>query len=244
MKSQSGVESAPRAGVEPLSFGVALGHRLRQVREGTGRTAAEVAAASKRLGLGWDRSTVARIELGQRQVTAPELLVMTVLYGVSVADLLPTEDVRLTETVTATADGLRDHLSRGGLGRGVHVEGLREEVMAGLERVKRTFPAIRDRLPGACDWDLIAGAGYVSEEATVKAAKRLGATAEEVAVASSQLWGRSLTAERDARVEAMGPAATKARQARRGHVTRALLTELAPQVVHVRTGEGETDGER
>ena len=228
-----------------MSFGVALGHRLRQVREGNGDTAAEVAAASKRLGLGWDRSTVARIELGQRQVTASELLVMTALYGVSVADLLPTEDVRLTETVTATAAGLRDLLLRGGLGRGLHVEGLYEDVVAGLERLKRAFPAIRIRLPGASDWEIMVGAAGVSEEATVKAAKRLRATPEEAAVASSQLWGRSLTGERDARVDAMGPAANaKARQARRGHVTRALLTELASQVVQVRTGEGETDGQR
>lgn len=245
MGAPTGAESAPSARVQPLPFAVALGHRLRQLRERNGHTAADMAGRSKRLGLNWDRSTVARIELGQRQVTASELLVMTMLYGVGVVDLLPTEDSQLTETVTATPAGLRTALTEDRFSGGFHVEGLREDFMAALDKVTAGFRVVKSRLPGASDWEILSASEHVRDEATVKAAVRLQATAEEVAVAAEGLWHRSLTAERDARVEAMGPLeSSKARQARRGHVTRGLLAELAPQVVQVRTAEGETDGER
>lgn len=62
------------------------------------------------------------------------------------------------------------------------------------------------------------------DEATVKAAKRLNADPVEVDALARQLWGRSLTAERDAQ---LGLATrSRADQARRGHVTRALIDQL------------------
>jgi transcriptional regulator with XRE-family HTH domain len=62
------------------------------------------------------------------------------------------------------------------------------------------------------------------DEATVKAARRLDADPVDVDAMAQRLWGRTLTAERDVRVGA----ATRSRadQARRGHVTRALIDEL------------------
>ncbi len=196
--------------------------------------------------MNWDRSTVARIELGQRQVTAPELFVMPMLYGVPVVALLPTENVRITATVTATPAGLRGAATEQPYhGYGLQVEGLLEAVRTTFERLKPAMAAVQARLPGANFVEIAEAAEHVGDEATVKAAKRLRATAEEIATASVQLWERSLTAERDARVVAMGPVDTaKARQARRGHATRALLEELAPQIEIVRTGRGRTDGQR
>jgi len=62
------------------------------------------------------------------------------------------------------------------------------------------------------------------DEATVKAAQRLNAAPVDVDAAAQRLWGRGLVAERDARLGV----ATRSRtdQARRGHVTRALIEEL------------------
>ncbi len=233
------------SGPEPLPFAVALGHRLRQVREKQGNTAAELAQHSQRLGLGWDRPTVARIELGQRQVSAKELLLMAALYGVSVRDLLPTETVRMTNTVTATPTGLADALTDVPGLPNWHFEGLVEEALAAVDKMKPALRALQDRLPGANFVTIAMAAEHQREEATVKAARRLDATAEEVAVAAQQLWARGVAAERDARVEEMGSAVNvRARQARRGHVTRVLLAELAPVVAQVRSGtsrEEETD---
>jgi transcriptional regulator with XRE-family HTH domain len=62
------------------------------------------------------------------------------------------------------------------------------------------------------------------DEATVKAARRLGADPVEVDAKARQLWGRSLTAERDARVGVASR--SRVDQARRGHVTRQLIDEL------------------
>ncbi|TFV67227.1 UNVERIFIED_ORG: hypothetical protein E4P37_03455 [Bacillus sp. AZ43] len=77
------------------------------------------------------------------------------------------------------------------------------------------------------------GADFAAEmeavtEATVKAARRLGRTPTEVSVASAELWGRPLTHERDARLDGdpEGDDDPRRRQARRGHVTRALIDEL------------------
>ncbi|MGW5123278.1 helix-turn-helix domain-containing protein [Streptomyces sp. NPDC004069] len=62
------------------------------------------------------------------------------------------------------------------------------------------------------------------DEATVKAAQRLGWSPQEVDATAHRLWGRSLTAEREARIG--GAPRTRADQARRGHVTRQLMGEL------------------
>jgi transcriptional regulator with XRE-family HTH domain len=223
---------------EPLPFAVALGHRLRQVRENAGHTAADVAAAAQLLGLSWDRSTVARIELGQRNVTAAELLAMTQVYDVAVADLLPTEAARLTDVLTATPAGLADSLTGAGPHDGWDFERGAEVIMDAFRGMADRLNAVQARLPGARLLTIAAAAKHFRDETTTKAARRLDATAEEVAVAAQQLWQRSLAAERDARVEAMGPVTSaRARQARRGHVTRAMLDDLAPQVLALRTRE-------
>ncbi len=62
-----------------------------------------------------------------------------------------------------------------------------------------------------------------------KAAAKLGVTPKQIAEASIALWGRSLTAERDWRVDQQVTKDTPARtkQAVRGWVTRQLVTQLA-----------------
>ena len=240
MKHQPDVETATCGGLDPLPFGVALGHRLRQVREQQGMTAAELAAWSRHYGLGWDRSTVARIELGQRQVNAGELMVMTLLYGEPLRSLLPTESVRLNELVTASPAGLVEALVKDNPGTAEwQVEGLAKMVMTQLVKMAPTANAVMARLPGAGARTIAAAAKHVRDETTVKASKRLDATSEEVAVAAEYLWKRGIAGERDARVNAMGSTDARTRQARRGHVTRVLLAELAPAILTVRTGERE-----
>lgn len=148
-------------------FDVAMGRWLRRERESRGLTAADVALlAVQRSGLGWDRSTVTRIELGQRQLLASELVLLAALYDVPVVDLLPDER-----------------------------------------------PAI-------------SAVPHQMDDATVKAAHRLGVDPSTVAATAVQLWGRGLTAERDRRVAVISGESLRSRGRRRGHVTRELVEDL------------------
>ena len=65
-------------------------------------------------------------------------------------------------------------------------------------------------------------------EAEQKAARSLGVGPMTVQMACHQLWGRSLTDERESRVKrrARLDASPRSLQAQRGHVTRELMAEL------------------
>jgi len=211
-----------------LPFAVALGHQLRRAREDRGTTGAEVAHRSRFVGLYWDRSTVTRIELGQRQLTAAELLLLPVLYERSVADLLPAEPCRLNDQVCAKPEVLRTVLTRQvpwGLVYG-------SEFWEAFDKTKVTVRAFsenaRKLFPNVPDWTALDAAEHASDETTVKAARKLAGKPWDVAVAAELTFGRSLADERDARVGDKPGEPMRTRQARRGHVTRRLLEEIRP----------------
>lgn len=64
-------------------------------------------------------------------------------------------------------------------------------------------------------------------EATCKAARQLGMSPTDVDTAAKRLWGGYLEDERDRRLGSRDGLSPRSLQARRGHVTRALLGELA-----------------
>ncbi len=68
-------------------------------------------------------------------------------------------------------------------------------------------------------------------EADRTLADRLDVPTEVVARIATELWGRSLTEERDRRVDALGEMEPNERQAHRGHVTRELAQEIERLVV-------------
>ena len=214
-----------------MTFGVAFGHRVRQVREANGQTAAEVASLATHFGLGWDRSTVTRVELGQRQVTAAELLVLPVLYGVSVADLLPTEPCQLTHDVSAAPDVMRAALTDVPGLNDYESPRVREVITAGLDAMAKIASSVQKRYPDVPGMLLLDANRHRKDVVVVKAAQRLGADPFDVAVAALQLWGHDLTTERDRRVGTSD--SLRARQARRGHVTRALTDELTPVIAEL-----------
>jgi transcriptional regulator with XRE-family HTH domain len=101
------------------------------------------------------------------------------------------------------------------------------------------------RLSGAVTFEgsriaqVFAGRGLVLEEDAddlgepeVRAARSLGIEPDALLLLSILRWGRSLSSERDRRTaERSGPGASaRTLQAVRGHVTRELLDELAPDV--------------
>ncbi len=225
-------------------FGVALGHRMRRAREDTDRSADRLASDARLLGLGWDRPTVTRAENGQRPLSAAELLVLPLLYGRSLADLLPTEPVALTEAAAVAPATLRRSLVDAPKGmRGWALPRLHDAATAAVETMKPAAEALQSRYPNVDFITLLEAAtdGW-TDEATGKAAKRLDVERRDVAVAARRLWRRGLAAERDRRLSASGDATTaRARQARRGHITRVLLAELRPvldELQHAREESG------
>src|SRR5262249_49323241 len=69
-----------------------------------------------------------------------------------------------------------------------------------------------------------------SQDAAIKAARKLGVDPETIQTASLKLWNRSLTQERDDRLTADPDVSTRSRQALRGHVTRELISELQQEI--------------
>lgn len=258
MSHGTGAGSARRRELKALPFGIGLGHRLRQVREERAETASDVAGNCHSVGLGWDRSTVTRVELGQRQVTAAELLLLTFVLDRPLTALLPTETTALSDGARSTTASSRALLRCLTHAPDVDTDkGAVWEVRGLMDEVRDLLPGVMQQVRDTLDKELpglpntmtgLRAAEHTTDEATAKAAKALGATALQVAAAAQVLWGRGVAAERDARTADLGQVRDmRARQARRGHVTRRLLVELRPAVEQVTSQRSEqevSDGER
>jgi hypothetical protein len=219
-------------GVQSLS--AVVGASLRARRQAAGVRLEQVAAAARSVGLtDWRTITVATIELGRRNLSAGELLLLPRIVAevglgrVSLASLIPNDGrlVRLADDAVVPARRLRAWLP---------------EWRAPYPTYPRLIPAWRRKPRGPVI--SLAALDALDRSAERHAARRLGIEAETVAQAAQARWGHSLSDERDARVrerEARLHAAyvvatpadvARRRQAERGHVTRALLDELRPLV--------------
>jgi hypothetical protein len=68
----------------------------------------------------------------------------------------------------------------------------------------------------------------ISFKADAELAQRLGLRPEDVYGAAERLWGHNLHQERERRLAELGDLSASERRVRRGHITRALVAELAP----------------
>jgi transcriptional regulator with XRE-family HTH domain len=224
------VLTAAQAEQDGRPFGVQLGERLQQVREEKEATREDIARKARFFGLPWHRPTVGQIEQGKRGVSAPELLVLPLIYGTPLRDLLPGEGAVtwLTEETAVRGDALRHWLD----------EEPEEPALPGpwhfkgATRLAGMIAQARERLSEAMPWGAKAGFVASPDEAETKAAKRLNTTPEYVAYTARELWGRGLAEERDARLAERpdAPATPRAAQAARGHITRTLLDEMEPVI--------------
>ncbi|MGI8751209.1 MAG: hypothetical protein ACR2MN_02650 [Acidimicrobiales bacterium] len=121
------------------------------------------------------------------------------------------------------------------LGQVTSAERIRAAVEAGTDD-RALFGALVGHLPAKTFREV---ASLEVGEAEHKAARKLDVSTGIVSAASFSLWGRSLTAERNRRVGDVLDG--RARQASRGHVTRALLGELRDRITQAK---GTSDGER
>lgn len=190
----------------PLGLSEVVAANLERIRIKGGLSQEQVAARGSRVGLPWSRSTITALEGGRRTITVAELLLLALALDASVAELLS--------------------------GRGAATLGDGSEVplsdIRNLLTGDADSAAIRKRITAARHQKHERAMRAVSGEAEQKAARKLGVTPQTIAEESFIRWGRSLTEERDARVDQEGlrPRSARSLQALRGHITRQLLGEI------------------
>lgn len=208
---------------KPLA--TALGQEIKALRERAGLRQEDVARAASAMGLDWSRSSIAALETGRRDLSAGELLLLPLVLRLAlgldrleVSDLLPGD-----RAMIEVAEGA--HLSAGQLRR--LLAGHASDVDPGLVVTADAAETAAAMVAVSLEHPLGAG------EAERKAAARLNRPMIMILLASYRRWGRSLTDERDRRLAEAVSERAKPRtvQAIRGHITRALLDELGPDVV-------------
>jgi transcriptional regulator with XRE-family HTH domain len=221
---------------EASAFWEAVGGRLRECREQRGHRQDDVAALARIAGLPWSRSTIATIEAGRRELSLSEIAALLIVLDMNLPDLFAgLGGLQIAPGAAIDADDLlaglvgpspswrntakwtpqRSPLAARAGGAAIKV-GVRK-----LKTRARVWP----KAPLQSIFDAEDAAAGETEQ---KAARRLGVPPIDVSLLAFRLWGRSLTEERDRRVEATATpnAAARTVQALRGHVTRGLLEEL------------------
>lgn len=211
----------------------AIGRRLKALREAAGVRQEDVSTAARACGLSWGRSTVAMLEAGNRRLDWYEFLLLPVVLQVSqvgsytLPELLAGDDemVELTPQAHATRAELARLLAEGP--EFLDLNGWKlPGVLSGAEVMETIVDRARWRRKGHTAEQVEILMREAAGEAEQVAARKLGVTPYAVAVGARRLWGRSLTAVRDARAADAGELGAESLRAVRGHVTRELLDEL------------------
>ncbi|MFN2490126.1 MAG: helix-turn-helix transcriptional regulator [Actinomycetota bacterium] len=202
---------------------------IKLIRGERGLSQHDLAERARAAGLPWTQGTVASIETGKRKVTKGEMLLLQHLLGAPLPILLQADEDIDLGGVLASSEGL-DRLARGDTSVPVGVEvklrwsvrpSSREEQRLAKSYGQATDEATLQRMAQA-----------TLREAERKAPKSLAerygldVSAFEVVLASHDLWGRSLSDERDARLAEGSDDPPERRRALRGHATRELFEEL------------------
>lgn len=208
----------------------AIGHRIRDLRREKA-TAEDVAAWAQAFGLGWYRSTVARLETGARGLSASELLLLPAILTAATG-----QAVTLEGLLAGVRAALTPSFVLGG-GALDHREATGEKVVLVIDVDSLLFD-MGALLDGEGVVFEVVGGGIVApRDAEHRAARSLGISVAEVLELADALWGQTLSEQRDDKVIGrVGPdASARTVQALRGHVTRELIEELAEL-------EGDDDG--
>lgn len=232
-----------------------IGARLEDLRRTKGLTDEDIATGARDLGLPWSRNTVLGIERGKRGLNVAEFLLLPQVLErvfertlgtskrVSLEELLP--DGRIDFGGAWIEGSALGELLRGGTLDRARIHATSEED-APPKRIRRPggveLAALRKLLP-----DEPHRAAQIERDALgdaeSKLARALGTLPELIVMASVNTWGRTLTHERDARLDELDvvteppddPAKrVKKLRALRGHITRSLTEEIQDQLVLVR----------
>lgn len=231
-----------RANTVPLA--AIVGRNIRAIRTERGDSQDSFARGLRLAGLNWSRSTLAKLERGERGVGIEHLTIIAIVLGVPATRLLdgePDEWVALTEEAAIARTRLVAMFAsdwREPSTAELDMPGLREAgniVRDVTSRIVQRWPELQAR-------DLFAAEREAAGEAEINAAAVLDCDPMEVALTARATWGRSLIEERDRRVDEHpdidGADSAGKLQAIRGHVTRDLLRELR-QGIADRTADQE-----
>jgi len=195
----------------PLSS--VVGRNLRFFREQRRQTQTDAARHLLVGGLRWSRDQVSTLETGNREsITFEELYAIAFAYGVPIAQLFAGDDdqvVKINDRVFATLKTVRESFSRQPTRLMTRQE--EEEDWKRWEELAAKYAAARD-------------------EADKAVAGKLGYPVEWVISAAHDLWGHSLTEERDARLGDTSGIPARTLQAKRGAMTRKLTAEIAAYI--------------
>jgi transcriptional regulator with XRE-family HTH domain len=190
-----------------------LGRNLERLRKEKGWSQDDLVSRGWQVGLPWSRSTIAALESGKRAVELGEVVLLALILNSTVAELLAGDDVTLVGEETR-----------------IWLDDVRLVLMSDQQAAQESFPDIHTRVSKVRALD-----GYnrvmlsANGEAEQKAARKFGVTPLTIAQAAYDIWGRSLTDERNLQVEQLDcvdETSTRQVQALRGHVTRQLLDEI------------------
>lgn len=219
---------------EPITLQRLLARRLRELRIAHNARQEDMADGALMVGLDWTRSTVAAIEAGRRALSIEEFILLPVIvaigYGAAcrLDELLGVtpqgfqdwrdEPIALTRFLTVSlsdvwpvivSDAGRTNLVNRAPMHEAHME--LGTAAAGVGRLTWRANRVRRSAFGLAEQH---------------AAERLETSPLAVSVAAHRLWKRSFSEERDRRLAEKGEASPRTLQARRGHITRAMLAEI------------------
>ncbi len=186
-----------------------------------------MAAEARALGLPWTRATIAALETGRRELSLGEAWLLPWIYGVELPELLNATHVQIAPTVTMPGQLVRASARGEALKAPVGTWAAEPSAASGdvAERlVRRALDSkqLARVWPDASEPDLEAASADAAGEVETRAGRRLGVEPMALALAARRRWHQSLTEERDYR--------TPEGVTSRGHITRALLNELRPDL--------------
>lgn len=188
------------------SLAQVAGRNARRLRQDAGATLEQLATAVRPYGLRWSTGRVGDFEGGRVAPTLPTLFAVTLglrdVTGkpVALVDLFDgSEDVAMNESVTVPLESLRAALSGKPVG---------------------TSTAVQLVIGPTIGATVTVDPGPAFSESDSRLMRNLGVEPVSAVMAMSELWGRPLSAERDAR------AGAGANAQRKGQITRQLKAEL------------------
>lgn len=192
--------------MEERALAAEVGKWLKRFRDLHELRQDDIARAARHVGLPWTRSVVVALEAGRRYLTIDELVRLPLLGSHLGAPL---------EAVHLEANGSFVQL---------------EPMLSKVLKIETMVPVPAEPVARLAAYRAAGG------DLEQKVARRFRLDPFLVAQIAFSAWGRSLTDERDRRITEQRPLGTpqRALQALRGHVTRALLRELAPRLVKAR----------
>jgi transcriptional regulator with XRE-family HTH domain len=236
-----------------------------EARQRKGWTQEQTAIVFRSHGLrAWRKGTVGQLEAGLRKPRLDEVLLMARALEVKLDQLIPGGDderVELGDDAEVSPLWIREmitgvfweHLIEGRPYERFPVDDVLAEVLGRAQAEEKNVMA--DMQP-IIDWDeqhdrklrpkdLSATIYARASDTEQHAAQRLGVKVPRVKLAARYLWdGRDFDEERDRRVGDIDALEPRSRQARRGLVTRQMLSEHRPYHDMVYGGQGKGDSER